>query len=210
MKLEKAGALALIGGMAAYLALMAVHPTHSDGGAVIGPITLNGLVHGTAIVSAPVLLFGAVVLTRFLGFERPLPLLGVCFYAIGTVAVMGAASMSGLVMERLVEAAHTPGAGESGVPFQGLANLTHWINQAFAHVHTAMMSIAILCWSLGWPGKAWIVRGLGVVVAVGILAWQLSGTLTLTVHGMGAVVILQALWTFAAAGALWRGRADKE
>ncbi|WP_395644975.1 hypothetical protein [Terricaulis sp.] len=209
MKLEKAGALALVGGTVAYIGLMAAHPLSPEGGHLFGPIALNGLVHGVAIVAAPVLLFGALALTRFLGAERALPLLGLCFYAIGTVAVMGAASMSGLVMSQLVEAAHTPGAGASGVPFQGLANLTHWINQAFAQVYVAMLSIALLLWSVSWPGKAWIVRGLGVVIALGTLVWQLSGTLVLNIHGMGAVVLLQALWTFAAAGALWRGREDR-
>lgn len=203
MSVQKAGALALVGGMIAYIALMAAHPSHAEGGPVIAGISLNSLVHGTAIVAAPVLLFGAVALTQWLGFGRPLPLLGLCFYALGTTAVMGAASMSGLVMEQLVSAAHTPGAGASGVPFQGLANLTHWINQAFANIHTAMMSIAVVLWSLSWP-KGWMLRVLGVVIGVGTLGWQLSGTLMLNVHGMGAVVLLQAIWTIAAASVLWR------
>lgn len=202
MSVQKAGALALVGGMIAYIALMAAHPSHAEGGPVIAGIALNSLVHGTAILAAPVLLFGAVALTQWLGFNRPLPLLALCFYAIGTAAVMGAASMSGLVMAQLVTAAHTHGAAASGVPFQGLANLTHWINQAFAHIHTAMMSIAVLLWSLAWP-KGWVIRVLGLVIGIGTLAWQLSGTLMLNVHGMGAVVLLQAIWTISAASVLW-------
>lgn len=154
------------------------------------------------------LAFGFVALTRFIGFQRPLAVLALTFYAFGTVAVMGAATMSGFVMPQLVEAAHAPGAAQTGVYYQGLAQLTHWLNQGFAHVHVALMSVALALYALAWPGKgvpAWAMRGLGLVVGVGVLAWQLSDTLVLNVHGMGAVVIAHGVWTLAAAAALWHG-----
>ncbi len=206
MSSERAGALALVFGMLAYIAIMAAHPSHASGPPIIGAITLNALVHGAAIVIAPVLAFGAAMLTRHLGFERPLAVLGLSFYAFGTVTVMLAATMSGFIMPEVVAAAHAPDLAQ-GESYRQFAHYTFWLNQAFANTHAALMSLGILCWSLAWPGKtigAWALRVLGVAVGLGVLAWQMSGTLVLDIHGMGAVVLAQAVWTIAAATALVR------
>lgn len=207
MSWRRAGAWALVLGMLGYIAVMAAHPSHAGGAPIIGAISLNGLVHGAAIAIAPLLLFGATMLSRHISFERPLAVLALSFYAVGAVAVMLAATMSGFVMPEIAAAAHAPDAAASGTNFQALAALTRWLNQAFAHLHTALMCVAIFAWSLAWPGRtsgAWALRILGFAVALGILGWQLSGALTLDIHGMGAVVIGQAVWIIAAAAAMLR------
>lgn len=205
MTLEKSGALALILGSIAGITLMAMHPTHADAGPMLGAFTLNQVVHGTAMVAAPVLTFGAYVLARVMGLERPLPVLGLVFYLFGALVILIAAAMSGFIMPEIIEAAHTPGAAETGVDFQGLANITHWINQTFANMHTSFVALALLSWAIAWR-KGWVMKILGLVIALGQLAWQLSGTLTLNIHGMGAIVLLQAIWMISAGVLLWRGK----
>ncbi len=67
----KAGGWALVLGALSYITLMAVHPIHA-GGPSFGALNLNSIVHGTALVMQPVLLFGFWQLTRSMG-DRALP-----------------------------------------------------------------------------------------------------------------------------------------
>lgn len=202
MKSETAGAWALIFGSLAGVTLMALHPTHTSAATTLGPWTMNSMVHATAIFSTPILFFGTLALSRFLGADRPLVQMALVFYGFASVAIIGAATMSGLVMQQLMEAAQTPGARDTGVAFQSLAQETHWINQGFAHVYTSLASIAVLLWSIAWRG--WIVRIIGLALSLAVLAWQLSGTMTLDIHGMGAVVLSQMIWMVLVAAMMLR------
>jgi hypothetical protein len=108
---------------------------------------------------------------------------------------MLAASMSGLVAPRLIEA----GANHD------LLRFGWYMNQAFATAHAAMFSASILLYALAWPGKGVLglaVQIVGFMAGLGILAWLFSGTLTLDVHGMGAVVLAQGAWIILAAFAM--------
>ncbi len=196
----RAGALAIVVGVIASVALMAAHPT-GVGAMQIGPFDLNEIVHAVAVLATPLLVFGAFALTKVI--DRPLAGLALAFYVFGCVAVMSAATMSGFVMTQLVEAAHTPGASRTGVDFQGLAELTHWHNQAYAGVYTGLAAIAVLLWSIAWRG-ATVQRALGIVVGGGTLAWLVTGTLTLNIHGMMAVTLGQGVWMLFAASAMTR------
>lgn len=198
----RAGALAIAVGVIASVALMAAHPT-GVGTMQIGPFDLNEIVHAVAVLATPLLVFGAFALTKVIG--RPLAGLALASYVFGCVAVMSAATMSGFVMTQLVDAAHTRGASRTGIDFQSLANLTHWQNQAYANVYTGLAAIAVLLWSIAWR-DAPLQRVLGVVVGGGTLAWMLTGTMTLNIHGMMAVVLGQAVWMLFAASAMMRAK----
>lgn len=200
MQIEKAGALALIAGVLSGAVVMALHPTHGDLPRLWGDVTINQVVHGLAIIASPVMVFGAAVLSRWLGLDRPLSLLGFCFYLFSMLVVIFAAIMSGFVQMQIHAAMREPGADGGGL--HAMADLTWFLNQAFAHWHTALGSLALLFWSLAWRGMG--VKALGLVVSLGVLAWQLSGTLRLDVHGMGAVVLAQGIWLIAAAMGMWR------
>ncbi|MGQ0532370.1 MAG: hypothetical protein ACT4OF_06725 [Caulobacteraceae bacterium] len=214
MNLDRAGAIALIVGSIAYITLMAVHPSHA-GPPVIGRLSLSALVHGTALVTAPVFGFGYAALAARLGLTRPLPALGLSFALFGLVFGMAAGTMSGLVIPEIIEASHMGVRGHGGAPvdpealrqrLQSLANYTVWLNRAFAHVHYAMFSIAMILWSIAWTSRSisgWIVRVLGALVGIAVLAWQLSGTSNLDAqHGALVVTLGQALWTIMAASLL--------
>jgi hypothetical protein len=191
----RAGAWAIVAGTIASVALMAAHPS-SVGTLRIGPFDINVIVHAVAVLATPLLVFGAFALTKFI--DRPLAGLALSFYVFACVAIMSAATMSGFVMTQLVNAAHTPSASRTGIDFQSLANLTHWQNQAYANVYTGLAAIAVLFWSMAWRG-ATVQRVLGLIVGGGTLAWMLTGTLTLNIHGMMAVTLGQAIWMLFAA-----------
>lgn len=214
MNLDRGGAVALILGSIAYIALMAVHPTHAGGAAVLGHLSLSALVHGTALATAPVLAFGYVALAARLGFDRPIPVLGLSFALLGIVFGMLAGTMSGLVIPEIMQAGHVrqhPGPMPIDpealrAQLQAAANYTVWLNRSFAQIHYAMFSVAMILWCFAWTGRGvggWIVRGLGVLIGVAILAWQISGTSNLEAgHGALVVTLGQSLWTLIAASLL--------
>jgi hypothetical protein len=197
----RTGAGAIVAGAIMSVGLMLAHPS-SVASLQIGPFDLNVVVHAVAVLAAPLLVFGALALTQLI--DRPLAGLAFVFYAFACVAIVSAAIQSGFVMTMLVDAAHTPGASRTGIEFQGLANLTHWQNQAYANVYTGLAAIAVLLWSLAWR-EALAQRVLGVVIGAGTLVWMLTGTLTLNIHGMLAVTLGQAVWMLFAARKLAGG-----
>jgi hypothetical protein len=213
MSMDRWGAAALILGSVAYIALMAVHPSHV-GPPVLGHLSLSALVHGTALFVLPILAFGFTMLAGRLGLDRPLPALGLSFYAFSAVTVMLAGTMSGLVIPEIVEAAHDPPHGAPADALRGqlqwLTNYTVWLNRSFAQVHVGLFSVAMILWSLAWPTRGiadWVVRILGLAVGAGILAWQIPGTLELEArHGALVVTLLHSLWTIMAASLLLRER----
>jgi len=208
----KAGAWALFLGALSYIALMVAHPTHV-GGPAIGPFSVSAIVHGAALIMQPVLLYGFWMLTRAMQ-ERPLALLALCFYVLAAGATILAATMSGLIIPAIIEAGHVH-ASPHGPPIdpealrqtlQAQANYTVILNRSFAAVHVGLFAVAMALWSIAWPSRGWlavIARVVGVIVGVGVIAWILSGTMTLEAqHGALLVTLVQMLWTLIAAAAL--------
>jgi hypothetical protein len=218
VSLDRAGAIALIVGASAYIALMVVHPSHT-GAPVLGHLSLSALVHGTALFVGPLLGFGYAALAARLGLTRPLPAMGLVFCSVGVVFGMLAGTMSGLVIPEIMQAAHIPaGHPHSADPatlqrtLQAAANYTVWLNRSFAQVHYAMFSIAMIFWCIAWTQSGvtgWVARGFGLVVAIGLLGWQISGTSNLEArHGALVVTLGQMLWTLMAAAWLFAPRKD--
>lgn len=218
MSLDRCGAAALIVGSILYIALMAVHPNHV-GAPIIGHLSLSALVHGTAMVINPLIAFGFLALTLRLGANRPLPLLAFSFYLFSAIIVLLAGTMSGFMIPEIMQAGREPPrmfamAAEDPetrrMLLQTLATYTVWLNRSFAQVHVALFSIAMVIWSLAWPARAvtdWIVRILGLVLGLGVLAWQLSGHLTMEAqHGALVVTLAHSLWTMLAASLLLKAR----
>lgn len=198
MSNERAGAMALLAGTLAMIAVMALHPSGIHAGPnANATLQLGIIVHAVAIATAPLMTFGFFALTRRIGFDNPAAALAFFAYLFGALAVMLAAAMSGLVAPRLIQA----GASHD------LLRLEWYLNQAFATLHVALFSAAILLYAIAWPGKGVMsaaVQVAGFVSGLGILAWLMSGALTLDVHGMGAVVLVHGGWIVLAAFAMQR------
>lgn len=202
MNIERTGALALILGTVAMLGVMALHPSGVPHTADAGRIVLLGIVvHGVAIAFAPVLTFGMFALTRSIGFATPAASLAFFFYLFGAIAVMLAATMSGLVAPRLIQAL-TAATGADKDLLHGLLRLEWYLNQSFATLHVGFFSAALVLYAFAWPEKGALAAAIqiaGFLVGIGVFGWLVSGTLTLNVHGMGAVVIAQGAWFILAA-----------
>lgn len=200
----KAGAAALIIGWLAYMALMAVHPTHL-GGPSLGHVDLNDAVHWTALLVLPVMAYGYFGMARCLGASRALPLLGFSFVIFGLVAGMGAGIMNGLVMPEVLRS--TREAETSPDSLEALRHLVWWINQGFAAIHFALIAVGTGVFGLAWlarPGG----RALGVtgtLIAAGFLVWLASGTWRPDVHGALFVVLALGAWSISAAFVLRAG-----
>lgn len=207
---EKAGAWALILGALSFVALMAVHPSHAEGPPLVGALTLGAIVHGSAFAMQPILLFGFWQFTQWIG-DTALARLGLCFYALAATLTILAASMSGLIIPQIIAVAHhAPGAMIPGPldpnSLQPLANYSVWLNRSFASVHFVYFAVAMLLWSIAWARAgafSWIIRIVGGLVGVGVIAWAASGTMTLEAqHGALLLTVVQMLWTLLAAGAM--------
>ena len=215
---EKAGAWALILGALSFVALMVAHPSHVEGAPIIGTLTLGAIVHGTAFATQPILLFGFWQLTQWSG-DRALARLALCFYGLAAMLTILAASMSGLIIPQIIAVAHhaqgalMPGPVDPN-SLQPLANYSVWLNRSFASVHVVYFAVAMLLWSIAWSRKGilgWIVRAVGALVGVGVIAWAVSGTMTLEAqHGALMVTLVQMAWTLLAAAAMLMSRDTKE
>jgi len=184
---SKAGSAALIFGWVAYIALMAVHPTHL-GGPSLGHVDLNDAVHWTALLNLPVLALGYVGMAQRLDLSRALPLLGLCFMMFSLVAGMSAGTLNGLVMPEVLR---------STAGLEALRDLVWWTNQAFSAIHYALAAIGTGLFGLAWmrqPGG----RGLGiagVMIAAGFLIWLATGLWRPDVHGALIVVLAIGAWS---------------
>ena len=193
---RNACALALIGGWAAYIGLMMVHPTRL-GGPAIGHISLNDAVHWTGLLALPVLMYGYIELGRRLGLGRPLALLAVCALMASLFAGMAAATMSGLVMAEAAQG----GAEFAPETAKAMRHLVFWLNQGFATVHYVFLMLGIGLFALAWPNRPQDlgVKWGGVLAAAGFLAWLATGTWGADVHSVLAVVVVAGAWSIAAA-----------
>lgn len=214
----KAGAWALILAALSFIVLMAVHPSHS-GGRIIGALSLSAIVHGAALVTQPVMLYGFWQLTRTMQ-NRLLAEVALCFYVLAAGLTMLAATLSGLVIPAIIDAGHVRVA--HGAPIdpealrqtlQGQANYTVILNRAVAAVYVGIFAVAMMLWSIAWPGRTALVliaRILGSVIGAGVIVWALSGAMTLDArHGALLVTLVQMLWVLTAAAALLHAPREK-
>jgi hypothetical protein len=205
-------ALALITGMAGSIITMAFHPTGHDLSTPehsASMMQLNVAVHSLALVCVPILFMGALGLTRRLAATNRLALAGLVLFGYAEVAVMIAATVSGLVAPGLFHhMAADPGMADI---WRAVLTLNGHLNQAFAQVYVVASSAAIVLWSAAILRASNFSRPLGVygcilgpltVIAV------LSGHIRLNVHGFGMIVASQAVWFISAGVLLWKEKQE--
>jgi len=198
MKRDVPSGILLIVGAVTGLVVMTHHPTARtllEPGAFAHQARLNGLVHGLALASVPVLFLGLLGLTRRLGWSD-LGVAALVVYGFATVAVTSAAVASGFVatevIGRMAEA-----EGSARDLDHALMEYTGMLNQGFAKVDVVASSVALLLWSaaiLKSRVMPRVVGHVGVIVGGAVLLAFFAGHLRLNVHGFGIVVFLQAVW----------------
>jgi hypothetical protein len=200
--------LALITGMVGTIITMALHPTGHDlmaPGQFASMAQLNVAVHSLALVCIPILFLGALGLTQRLAAPNRLALSGLVLFGFAEVAVMIAATASGLVAPGLIHhIAADPGMADM---WRAVLTLNGHLNQAFALVYVVASSVAIVLWSAAILKANIFARALGIYGCIlGPLSvlGVLSGHLRLNVHGFGLIVLGQAIWFMTAGVMLWR------
>jgi hypothetical protein len=209
---DRVSGLALIAGSAGMIITMSLHPTGQDlfAPGQLAPIAhLTVTVHTLALMSMPVLFFGALGLSQHLGVSDRFSIAALVAYGFAMGAGMNAAVFSGLVapsLARNILASDSSAAETWRIAF----HYNGALNQGFARVFVVASSVAILLWSSSILRGAALSRGvaiygciLGPVTVIAVL----SGHLRLDVHGFGMVVLGQAVWLIIVGVLLCRVRA---
>lgn len=204
---SRSGGLALIIGPLLMLAVMAMHPQgsdlHADGTGHV--VAVSKLVHGTALATLPIILYGLLALLRAMD-DAGLSLLAFVAYAVGAMAVLIAGTANGFVFPVLLE--DDPGHGVTGPTRDALLTYNWTLGQAMTQVHVVMSFVAMGLWSVHMVRTRVLARGLGIfgcLISVAALTGLFTGRVDMDVKGFGLIVLLQSLWLVAAGVLLWRG-----
>jgi phage shock protein PspC (stress-responsive transcriptional regulator) len=166
------------------------------------------LVHGALIALMGVIVFGFWGLANRLGLQLATVRLGVVAYSIGTFTMIGAAVVNGFVVPGLA-ARYAMRPPEDLESVRHLLTLGHEAGQALAAIGVVATSAALLCWSLAMvrrTGTTRVIGGGGALLGAVTVIAIVTGWLRLNVHGMGAVMLTQSIWTIAVAIQLLRRR----
>lgn len=210
MKDNRLGAIALILGAVSGIITLTFHPSGS-GAHHVTPAQFEILiavvvgVHALAIAGLPFSFVGTLVLSRRLDSRNRVSLVALVIYAFGLVAIMAAATMSGLVtpgiLRRMV--AHDPSSDQ----WRMLAEYTHMINQGFAKIGAIASCVAIALWSFLIAKNGTLKRAIGLYgLLIGIITIIaiVTGSLDLELHGFRLITFSQAIWFVATGVFLWR------
>lgn len=128
----------------------------------------------------------------------------------GSIAFIVAAAINGFILPSLaVEVAAEP--LEIQEIFKIVAKLCMHANQFFAMFGTILSTSAIALWSVSLvklKGMNKIVGGLGIIFALVIFVWILTGNLLLNISGMTMVTIGFCGWYLCIALLLWKNTLD--
>jgi hypothetical protein len=208
----RVAAWVLIVGPLLEVAAMVQHPSvHSHAAAeVLAQVralsSLAALVHGVLIALMAAILLALLEFSVRRNLSRPLVRSGLLAYALGVIAMTGAALMGGFVAPAV---AHV-NPGVTGADLQQMVAFLAFamlVNQALAPCGAILMSVGILGWSLDLrrgPAPQRLLAYFGIVSGLGAALALASGLLRLTVHGMTLVTLLQGVWTVGAGLVLLR------
>lgn len=192
---------------------MAFHPTVASGdiagfvAEVAREQAVNGTVHGALIAVIGVLLLGLLGLSERIGLHRGLVRAALVAYAIGSVAMILAATNSGFIVPGLAMRYHDADAAQLET-LRPVLTLCRAALHALDGIGVVGWSLAVVLWSLELvrrPGAARAIGVLGLVCGAGPLLATAVGHLPVTVHGVLAFVVAQVLWYVAIAVQLARG-----
>jgi hypothetical protein len=190
---------ALIIGSIGGIVTMAIHPVGSaslNAAQVDHLAVASAIAHSLAMISSLVLVLGACGLAQRFNAPDRLAFSGLVVYLFAAVAIMIAAAVSGFIVPEIMR--RMAGDSSAVAPQWRIEIYSIFqINQAFAKIYTVAVSIAMALWSVtilrhGAPSRK--IALYGCIVAPLIALAICSGKLRLDVHGMGIVVLAQAIW----------------
>lgn len=228
MEAGRSGAWALIAGSVLACLIFAFHPSHVDERPLVGVFTLSQVVHATALLAAPLLLYGMWAMADWLGLRNGAVRLGLVLAGFAMLLTANAAVVSSFVTPAAAHASrlptHGPAAHVSAAPtarpghalvprahpMPPLVQVTVALNRGLAQAHVATLSLALLLFAWAMRGRSRVFAATGAIVGAYPLAWQLSGTFWPSVHAMPLVVFPQSAWLIAVAVAMLRSPSSME
>lgn len=201
---DRKSGIAFLAGSLGGIVTMAIHPT---GGGVLTPEQADRLAlasqiaHTLAMVSFLLLFLGAIGLTRRLAKKDSLTspdrlaILSIVVFGFAAMALLIATAVSGFIVPDLIRRMIRDAA--NGAQWHPIIEAVFAFNQAFARIYSVAASAAILLWSVSAMRNGGLNRGIAVygsIAAVVLTVLIGVGHLRLNVHGMGAVVLAQAIW----------------
>jgi hypothetical protein len=196
---DRKSGIALIAGSFGGIITMAIHPT---GGGPFTPeqiehlATASAIAHSLAMISFVVVFLGVCGLVRRIATADRIAFSGLVVYGLACVAVLIATAVSGFIVPDIMRrmAHDVPAAGQQ---WRMIITGIFQINQAFSRIYSVATSVAIILWSVSALRNGGLSRKVaiyGCVIAPLIVLGIVIGHLRMDVHGMGAVVLGQAIW----------------
>ncbi|MBO9659579.1 MAG: hypothetical protein J7527_12220 [Chitinophagaceae bacterium] len=204
---SKAAGIALLVFAALLLFTMVLHPAGSNVPGLIRMSALIILTHSAAILAMPVGWAGFLGVTRYLGPDRFMSVLGFSFISIGIIAAMLAGTINGVVLPLFLRG-YADASDEVLDSLKPVIRYSFSVNMAFDYIYTGAFSLGIACWSVlilqtkrmqAWIGVA------GVLLAVAMIAIFFGGIASASkVMGLRIFLAAVLVWTVIAAIAVMK------
>ncbi len=190
-----------------FLSLLAIshHPTLGSPGyedlahEAVAESGVNGMVHGALIVITIGFYLTLCVFSDRLGPEYLVARAGKVSLATATIAMTGAALVSGFIVQDLAQSAiHASAESEFIAPLHMLGA----VNQVLAKTGVLGYGAAMLFWSVRLVAMAGFARLCGIaggIAGAALIGGILSQDLVLDVHGMGLTLAIMCAWFVTAA-----------
>lgn len=166
---------------------------------------LNTSVHGVLISFIILISLCLTYYSKVRGLDRSSVLYGVIIYWVGTVVMVLAALMSGVVSPEL--AGHYQQASlNQAESFTGMSLLIHEINQAFAYFSVFCWCAGIAFWAFDMFYQVRLIKLFGLVSLLAAFVIALSllfSWVALTVSGVTVILIVLSIWQLGIAGMLY-------
>lgn len=126
---------------------MVLHPAGGNVEYLLKIINIIIITHAIAILSLPFALAGFWGLTKKIGTDNFLAILGFSFISLGLIAVMIAAAANGLVMPLFIQT-YKDASADTMALMKPVLRYSFSVNHAFDYIYTGAFCLAILCWSI--------------------------------------------------------------
>jgi hypothetical protein len=175
---------------------MVLHPVGGSIGHIINITGIIVVAHSLAIFSLPFGWVGFWGLTRKIGTDNFMSVLGFAMMSLGLVAALLAAATNGLAMPIFLQH-YKDAPPEALSAIEPILRYGYAVNHAFDYVYTGAFCVAIGCWSIAiWRTRTlavWI-AWFGMILALGTAAIFISGVAVNNLHGLRIFVSCIMFW----------------
>jgi len=187
---------ALITGSAIMVITMVMHPTGGSIEHLRHIASMIIITHSLAILSISVTLFGFWGLTRRMGTDNPLVMVGFITICMGLFAVMLAAAFNGLALPLFINGAYAtdPQAQKSlGL----LLNYNQTLNHSFDYIFIGGVCLAVILWSIVIIGRnifpKWVAY-LGLAICALVICSLFAGFIFVDLTGFRVFIAGLVVW----------------